>query len=170
MDDHETRQGIAALRENPNQAARAFLRAHHTMTLATARDNFPWAASVYYVVWNADVYFFSNPNSRHMEDALRTGQAAAAISAAADDWKGIRGIQMTGRIREVRRTIEAAGVIGCYLKAFPFVRSFFQKDTEASDLTAFFTHFKARLYCFEPQCVYYLDNRIGFGCREKVCL
>ena len=51
----------------------------NTMTLATACDNSAWAAPVYYVFDKTAFFFFSDPDSRHIREALAGGQAAAAI-------------------------------------------------------------------------------------------
>ncbi len=172
MNEAENRWTDASVAISGNalrQAARDFLRAHHTLTLATTRDNLPWAAAVYYVFRGKKIYFFSNPDSRHIQDACRTGKAAAVISSDNQEWQTIQGVQMSGSIYEVTAGIEAAGAIQRYLRAFPFVKSFF-KGTEKLNLTALMNRFKARLYCFEPECVYYLDNHIAFGFRKKVFL
>lgn len=156
--------------EDVTPAARAFIRAHHVMTLATTGDHSPWAAAVYYVFDNTVFYFFSSPASRHIQDACRTaGRAAAVISSESREWQMIQGLQMSGKVQEVTAVKEAVGVIQHYLKAFPFVRSFF-KGMSLPGLSAFSKRFNAHLYGFRPESVYYLDNHIGFGFRERIDL
>jgi hypothetical protein len=156
--------------EDVTPAARAFIRAHHVMTLATTGDHSPWAAAVYYVFDNTVFYFFSSPASRHIQDACRTaGRAAAVISSESREWQMIQGLQMSGKVQEVTAVKEAVGVIQHYLKTFPFVRSFF-KGMSLPGLSAFSKRFNAHLYGFRPESVYYLDNHIGFGFRERIDL
>jgi hypothetical protein len=156
--------------EDFTRSARAFIHAHHVMTLATTGDHYPWAAAVYYVFDDTAFYFFSSPASRHIQDACRTaGRAAAVISSESREWQMIQGLQMSGKVQEVTAVKEAVGVIQHYLKTFPFVRSFF-KGMSLPGLSAFSKRFNAHLYGFRPESVYYLDNHIGFGFRERIDL
>ncbi len=140
-----------------------------TLTLATAKGGLAWAAAVYYVYLNACFYFFSDPESRHIQESLASGQASAAIHAVASTWKEIRGIQMSGKIGAVSVGPEAVRVIRAYLKKFTFTEEFF-KPGQLLDLAAFSKRFKVRLYKFQPSLIYYLDNAIRFGFREQVVL
>ncbi|MBT3259437.1 MAG: hypothetical protein HN366_23730, partial [Deltaproteobacteria bacterium] len=63
-----------------------------TVTLATCRENVAWAAPVYYVFLKSAFYFFSDPASRHIVEALESGQASGAIHGSASGWQEIRGI------------------------------------------------------------------------------
>ena len=152
-----------------NHLACEFIYAHRTMTLATACNSIAWAAPVYYVFLKSNFYFFSGPDSRHIQEALKARQVSAAISAHASTWQQIRGIQMSGGIHVVTSGTESARAIRVYLEAFPFTRTFFAEG-EALDLKMFSRRFRARLYRFEPDSVYYLDNSLGFGFRKKVSL
>ncbi|MGC8491374.1 MAG: pyridoxamine 5'-phosphate oxidase family protein [Syntrophobacteraceae bacterium] len=145
------------------------LEEEHTLTLATAGALGPWAAPVYYIFLEGAFYFFSSPASRHIEEALDGGRASAAISAHAFSWQEIRGLQMSGAVTAVPVGPGALRAIRAYLEKFPFTREFF-KPSDLLDLNAFTTRFRVKLYRFEPDLVYYLDNSIRFGFREKVTL
>jgi uncharacterized protein YhbP (UPF0306 family) len=149
--------------------AEGLIENQSTMTLATSKGGEAWAAAVYFVCRGKCFYFFSDPASRHIQEALATGQAASAIHAEASSWKEIRGLQMSGMIESVGSGLDAAGAIRDYMRKFPFVREFF-KSGEAFDLAGFSARFRVRLYRFKPTIVYYLDNRIRFGFREPVSL
>jgi hypothetical protein len=140
-----------------------------TMALATSGGNTAWAAPVYYVFSNGSFYFFSDPASRHIREALTSGQAASTIYAPASSWQEIRGIQMSGVVAELPAGIEAVKVIRAYLRKFPFTKEFFSRS-EDLDLPAFSNRFRVRLYRLMPDLVYYLDNGIRFGFRERVVL
>ena len=56
-----------------------------------------------------------------------------------------------------------------YLKKFPFTKEFFISDQEL-DLNAFAKRFKVKIYKFKPDLVYYLDNGLRFGFKEKIIL
>jgi uncharacterized protein len=140
-----------------------------TMTLATSGRNTAWAAPVYYVYQGGGFFFFSKPDSRHIEEALAAGFAGAAIHAHAESWQHIRGLQMSGVIRKSRIGLNAISAMQAYLKKFPFTKEFF-KDDQQMDLNGFISRFKVSLYHFKPELVYYQDNQIRFGFREEISL
>jgi len=141
----------------------------NTLTLATTDGRAAWAAPVYYVFVKSIFYFLSSPDSRHITEALGSGQVSAAVHATASTWQAIKGLQMTGRIQAVKPGLEAARVLPAYLKKYPFTEDFF-KDNLSLDLDAFAKRFGVKLYGFKPSLVYYLDNQIRFAFREKVTL
>ncbi len=149
--------------------AKDLIRQQSTMTLATCRENVAWAAPVYYVFIRSGFYFFSDPASRHIIEALESGQASGAIHGNAVGWREIRGIQMTGSIATISMGLESAEAIGVYLKKFQFTKEFFSSGG-ALNLEAFTARFRVRLYKFNPALVYYLDNSLRFGFRERVIL
>ena len=145
------------------------LRECSTMTLATASENVPWAAPVYFVYNEEGLYFFSSRKSRHITEALNTGKAAAAVYPDSSSWLGIRGLQMSGKIRDVSLRKESKSVFEQYKSEYSFLRDFFSNRVEIR-LNDIVKSFKVRFYCFEPSLVYYLDNSIRFGFRERVYL
>lgn len=140
-----------------------------TLTMATAGDAGPWSAPVYYVFRDGNFFFFSSPQSRHIQQAITTGKAAASLYHQSDAWQEIRGIQMTGSVQRIRSIPLSLQVIATYLKRFPFTLEFFPHDP-SPDAEAFFSRFKARLYAFCPSEAYYIDNRFGFGKRQAINL
>ncbi len=143
------------------------LRIRRSMTLATTFNGEPWAAPVYYVCAEKGLYFFSNPQSRHIQDALASGQAACAVYEESTDWENLCGLQMSGVIRRVRSGMEAAAAVSAYVRKFPFIRAFF-KAAIKPDLAGFQRLFHAGLYCFVPRRIYYTDNSFQFGFRRQV--
>ncbi len=138
-----------------------------TMTLATATMDGAWSAPVYYVYRNGLFFFFSKPDSRHIQEALATGSAAASIHANADSWQQIRGVQMSGIVKKAGLGLNSIKAVRAYLKKFPFTKEFF-KDEESMKIEDFYSRFKVHFYYFEPGLVYYQDNQIRFGFREEV--
>ncbi len=141
----------------------------NTMTLATSAGDSAWAAPVYYVYERRMFYFFSDLESRHIQEGLATRDSSAAIHAPSSEWRDICGIQMSGKIEPVPLGREAASAFGAYLKKYPFCKDFF-KPGSVLNLETFIGRFKAKLYKFVPDRVYYQDNRIKFGHRELVKL
>ena len=149
--------------------ALSLIEEQHTMTLATSGAKGPWAAPVYYIFLEPAFYFFSKPTSRHIEESLESRRASAAIFAHVFSWQEIRGLQMSGAVEAVSPGSSALRAIRSYLGKFPFTKNFFN-PSEPIDLNAFSGRFRVRLYRFEPDLVYYLDNSIRFGFRERVHL
>ena len=153
--------------ENGREAAQALVRDESTLTLATAGESGPWSAPVYYVYRSGSFYFFSSPQSRHIQQAVKSGKAAASLFQSADSWQAIRGIQMVGTLERVQSMALSIKVIATYLNRFAFVSELFP-DNPAPDPAAFFSRFRARLYVFTPTEVDYIDNRLGFGARQRI--
>lgn len=149
--------------------ARELIAAQSTMALATAANGEAWAAPVYYVFHGGAFYFFSAPDSRHIQEALESGQASAAIYPFVASWKEIRGLQMSGRIRKVRPGVKAVKAVRAYVDNYPFTREFFDPRQEL-DLEGFGKRFRVRFYRFDPELVYYMDNAIRFGFRQAIQL
>jgi len=156
-------------KENLRELALGLINSVSTMTVATCGRDTAWAAPVYYVYQNGMFFFFSNPDSRHIQEALDAGSASVAIHAYADSWQHIRGLQMSGIIKKGKIGLPIVNAVRAYLKKFPFTKDFF-KDDQQMDLNDFFARFKVHLYSFEPDLVYYQDNQIRFGFREEMCL
>lgn len=140
----------------------------HVMTLAVSKENMPWTAPVYYIYSAGKFWFFSSPDSRHIiEAALNSGSAAASVYADPHDWSEIKGLQMTGKIRDGRFSSGSALAFAKYLAKFSFVKNML-KGSERMGLSEFQAAFRAAWYFFEPDVIYYSDNSKGFGFRYKV--
>jgi len=137
--------------------------------LGTAHLNRSWVAPVYYVFHKASFYFFSKPDSRHIEDALANNEASASIHPNVSSWQEIKGLQMSGIVKNARPGIKTLEALKKYLQKYPFTKEFFKVEQEL-DLKAFSERFKVKLYYFNPTLVYYVDNSIRFGFRQEIIL
>ncbi len=153
--------------------------AQHVMTLATASSKGAWPAPVYYYYTDQAFFFFSNPSSRHMKEALK-GESCCGASIFEDrqpiskngaenrtEKKGfdqIRGIQMSGKITHDIGKAAALKAAAGYIKRFGIS---FKPDDALAMIEA---RFHAGLFCFVPDEVFYMDNAMGFGNREKIKL
>ena len=145
------------------------INAQSTMSLATARDNHAWAAPVYFVFYKSAFYFFSSSDSRHIQEALDSGQASAAIYPDVSTWQEINGIQMSGRVRPAGLELAAMQAFRAYIAKFNFTKEFFEPG-QTLELESFRKRFRVRFYRFDPTLLYYLDNQIEFGFRSKIAL
>ena len=155
--------------EELKKLAAELIKGQNTMTLSTALKDVAWAAPVYFADLEFKFYFFSDPASRHIQEALACRQAAAAIFHQSSTWKEIRGVQMSGVLLPLSPGFESMRALRVYLKKFPFTLEFFGSD-EKMDLDGFAKRFRVRLYRYQPELLYYMDNRIRFGFREKLQL
>lgn len=147
--------------------ANRLISSGHTMTLATALDNAPWAAPVYFVNIRDCFYFFSNPDARHVQDALASGQAACAIYAEGGSWQTLQGIQMSGKIDAISDAGQGSKAVITYVKKFPLVKTFFS-SIQNLNLNSFISRFHASLYCFQPDYIVFMDNTVEFGFRQEI--
>ena len=161
-DSNPTEQELKNLAED-------LIKTQSAMTLATARKNIPWVAPVYYAYLKYYFYFFSDPTSRHIQESLAGNQASSAIYAPSSTWQEIRGIQMSGSVENISPGLEAIEAVRAYLKKFSFTKDFFSSG-QAMDLSAFTSRFRVKLYRFKPFLIYYTDNSIRFGFREKIII
>ncbi|OFV92739.1 MAG: hypothetical protein A3F68_06560 [Acidobacteria bacterium RIFCSPLOWO2_12_FULL_54_10] len=135
------------------------------MTIASCYRGVPWASAVFYASDGFDLYFLSSFKSRHGQYIALNPRVSAAIQEDYRDWREIRGIQLEGRAERMRSAKQKTQFWEIYLGKFPFVKKFFEPGPLQAKLSS-----KLRgigLYRIVPAAIWYLDNRKGFGHREK---
>ncbi|MDP7544375.1 MAG: pyridoxamine 5'-phosphate oxidase family protein, partial [Anaerolineales bacterium] len=85
----------------------AYLRGHNVMTLATAGEDGPWAAAVFYVNEGFTLNFLSAPTTRHAANIAANPQVAATVQEDYHDWREIKGVQLDGAAVMLSRTESA---------------------------------------------------------------
>src|SRR5689334_18476877 len=96
----------------------AYMRDHITMTIATAREGQPHAATVFYANDGFDLFFISDVGTVHGQDALANPRVFVTISQDYADWQQIQGIQLSGVAEIVKDATRAGDVYGA---KFPFI-------------------------------------------------
>jgi uncharacterized protein YhbP (UPF0306 family) len=147
-----------------------YLAAHNTVSLATAGPDGPWAATVFYANVGTDLYFLSEPKTRHCQNLLADGRVAGTVNEDYRDWQQIKGIQLEGRAQEVGNPIELTRALGAYLHKYPFVRQFLSPDKLLQGVKIAGKTFDIRLWRLRPDRLYYLDNARGFSNRQELPL
>jgi len=140
-----------------------YLQAHHTMTLATVGPEGPAAAALFYVNDGFDLYWLSDPHTRHSENIARTRGAAVTIQEDYRDWRMIQGIQMEGTAEQVGPPAEALHPMGLYVAKYPFLENWRTPPPALARALG-----PARMYRFRPNRVWFVDNAKGLGNREEV--
>jgi uncharacterized protein YhbP (UPF0306 family) len=134
----------------------SFLGQRISMSVATTSPTgSPRVADVYFVS-DADLnlYFYSDPASRHSRNIQRDPRVAVTTRIDSMDWHEIRGLQMDG-IAEVMDAPDEHGQAWELMCAkFPFYRSF--TDAVAS----------LKMYRITPKRIRWIDNSISFGYKE----
>lgn len=156
----------ANARENTDARvnAQAYLRAHNVMTLATHGPEGVWAAAVFYVHENFDLYFLSSPTTRHSLNLAANPRVAVTIQADYDDWRAIKGIQMEGNVTRLEG-LEQARAILLYGKKFSIVGNIARAPAEIARAFS-----RVAWYRVTPTRVYFVDNSQGFGHRDEIAL
>ena len=131
----------------------AYMGEHITMTLATARDGQPRAATVFYANDGFDLYFISDPDSVHSQDLLDNPRVFVTISQDYADWQAIRGIQLSGSAEVLEDSARAGEV---YAAKFPFVAGF---------PAAAITYWK-----ITAEWVRLVDNIVAFAHKDEIDL
>jgi len=144
-----------------------YLRSHHTMTLATCAGDVPWAATVFYANDEFELYFFSSPESRHGQNLSINPRVAVTIQEDYKDWRVIQGIQLEGRAMLVDGILEKAKAMAIYARKYADVIKLFTDPASGVFYRAFL---KVKFYRVEPEKLFFIDNRQGFGKRQEFIL
>ena len=155
------------------------------MTIATSRDNVPWAAAIFYANDGFTLYYLSDPDTRHSADIAKVSTVAVTINEDYDDYRKVKGIQMEGKAELVSQEAELAQATKVYVNKYPYaapylklmmtpfprvislLEKFVHKLPGVPDFT---TPFPAQFYKIVPTKVYWIDNEKSFGERQEVVL
>lgn len=155
-------EGGSANRDDLRDRVTRYLRAHHTMTIATVGQAAPHAASVFYAVDDSlRLVFLSKPSSIHGSHIGRSARVAVTVSEDYGDWELIQGVQLWGEARLLSGTAKA-GALALYLRRFPFVREMLDQPRLAEIVRGI------GVYRVEPESVAFTDNTTGVFGREML--
>lgn len=138
---------------------REYLETHDVLTLATLDEGGPWATPLYYVSDDAlDLFFLSDPTTRHCQAVARNPNVSAAIHEESAAWTDIRGLQLEGRVHPVDDEQAAERVLASYTAKFPFALALASLDGPH------------RFYRIQPRWLRLIDNSRGLGFKEELRL
>ncbi len=124
----------------------SFLEKNHIFTLATSFNDAPYCAPLFYVFdkERMALIFASNPDTRHIAQALANPFASGAIYTQTLEVAKIQGLQFTGVVKEALK-----GQKAIYLKRFPYAAamdtSFWQMELGWIKMTDNTLGFKTKL-------------------------
>ena len=155
------------------------------MTIATAVDEATWAATLFYANDGFNLYFLSDPESRHSKHIARNSTVAVTVNEDYHDWRRIKGVQIAGRAEVVDTEEEMARAVATYVKKYsftapylklmssPFPRIARRLDRLLSRLPlapSLPATFNARFYKVTSTNVRFIDNEKGFAHHEEFTL
>jgi uncharacterized protein YhbP (UPF0306 family) len=141
---------------------RAFLAGQSTMALGTAglSDGRPQVTPLFFASDDdLNLYWISDPESRHSANLTDWDDAAAAIYAQTWEWTGIKGVQLEGDALSVEGGDERKRALALYQAKFPFVNDKF------AELIA-----QSVVYVLRPRWIRWLDNERHFGYKHEFSL
>lgn len=144
------------------QRALDYLHGHNVMTLATNGPEGLWAAAVFFVNDNFDLYFLSSSKSRHGVNIAANPRVAATVQEDYKTWPEIKGIQLEGAVFKLDG-LEQAAAIRRYGMKFPVVANLAQAPIEIAKAFNQVSWYKA-----VPEVFYFIDNSRGFGHRDRI--
>lgn len=149
-------------------AVSALLQTQSTMTLATCGEAGPWAAAVFFASdERLNLYFVSDPRTRHGRDLAECGRAAAAIQPDCDNWGEIRGVQLEGAVSSLDGDAGAAA-LDCYLEKFARIRALCEQPCNDDERMIADRLRSATLYRLSPERIRLIDNTRGFGFKAEL--
>jgi len=145
-----------------SQKTLAYLQSHNVLSLATSGPEDLWAAAVFYVNSDFTLYFLSDPFTRHSKNIAANPIVAATIQEDYRDWPEIKGIQLEGQAFQIQG-VEKIAAIANFGAKFPIIENLSRKPAEIAKAMS-----KINWYKLEPQHLYFIDNSLGLGHRDKV--
>jgi uncharacterized protein YhbP (UPF0306 family) len=162
-----------------------YLEEHYTMTIATAKGETPWAASVFYANDWFTLYFLSDPASRHSENIADNPAVAVTINEDYHDWRKIKGVQMEGKAELVAAEDQVAKAVAAYVNKYSFTAAYLKVMSSPFPRVAGYldkllaqlpfmpslpTTFTASFYKVIPTKVRFIDNEKSFSHHEEFLL
>ena len=124
-----------------------FIKAHHLLTLATAKESNPYCSNCFYVFDEQKncLIFSSDKKTKHAQDFIANPNVAGTIALETKEVSKIQGVQLLGTILELKEE-ELKITKKQYLKAFPYARLM-----------------KPKLWAMRLTFIKMTHNKLGFG-------
>ncbi len=159
-----------------------YLGDHNTMTLATWEADRPWASALFYASEGFDLYFLSDPQSRHSVNLTANPQVSVTVQEDYHEWAQIKGVQLEGTAHVIETEDELTRAVSVYVGKYPFVAGYLRVMMSPfariaifldrfMEKLAFIPHLPAspaKFYRVVPRRVWFTDNEVKFGNRDQL--
>ncbi|MBW7931716.1 MAG: pyridoxamine 5'-phosphate oxidase family protein [Gammaproteobacteria bacterium] len=146
------------------------LAGHRTLTLATSHQGRPWAATVFYASDAAfNLFFVSDPRTRHARDMAVDPRVALCIDADAGGWDEVRGLQIEGEAMQLAEA-ERPAALALYLARFPDVQALHARPETADEQLIARRLQHTPFWRVKPRLIRLLDSAHGFGWKWELQL
>jgi uncharacterized protein YhbP (UPF0306 family) len=143
------------------QRIREYLSEWHVMSLATADEDGPHAANLFYACDGLALVWVSAPDARHSRAIAASSRVAATVAPDYTDFPLIQGVQIAGTAREVTDTDERRVNFAILQARYPFLGR--SEDLPPAVREAYA---RAGVYRLEPSRIVLIDNTQGFGHKD----
>lgn len=146
---------------------RSLLAAHATIALATTGAEGPWCATVFYAA-DADfnVYFVTDPRTRHGRDLAANARVTGAINRDVATWDDVLGLQLSGSAG-VLAGPEREQALATYLARFPDVARLFAAPRNDGERMIGERLRATAFWRLRPDWIRVIDNGRGFGWKRE---
>lgn len=97
--------------DNLKKLIHEYLRQAQLMQVATAKDNQPWACSVYFAFDDSfNLYWISKPDRRHSQEIKENNKIAGTVVLPHTPGDKVRGIQFQGIATELNSQAAKEGM------------------------------------------------------------
>jgi len=147
-------------RQKQLETIAALLREQSTLALATTDEQGqPCVVPLYYIADESlTLYWLSSPTSSHSQNLKRAPSAAATIYRPTENWKEIRGVQLSGLVTVITDPTRRRVLIKAYCERFQLCAIFKAAISQCS------------LYALQPVFLRYIDNSNVFGHKFEIAL
>jgi uncharacterized protein YhbP (UPF0306 family) len=131
------------------------------MSLATADEDGPHAANLFYACDGLALVWVSAADARHSRAIEKSPHVAATVAPDYSDFAVIKGLQIEGTARQVTDTDRRQAYLAILQTRYPFLA---QRAALAAPVRDAYAH--AAVYRLEPSRIVLIDNAQGFGHRD----
>lgn len=147
--------------EHDNAArVRAFLDAHHVMSLATWQPQGVHVVSLFYARDEFSLLWVSDPKTRHSLAIENNGRVGATIAPDYRSFEEVYGVQISGTARRITGAAERRRARSLLEARYPFLTRLSGNPALSRAYDA------AELYRLLPHEIAIIDNARGFGHKD----
>jgi uncharacterized protein len=138
-----------------------YLDSHTVLNLATTGPQGAHAASVFYARKDFELFWFSDPGTRHSRDLAIGVGCAGTITDNLEDYTKIQGLQLQGVGEELPDPADRQVGLDALNTKYTFMKEF-AAGPGAAQMD------KVSVYRFRPLTITWIDNTVSFGFKQTL--